>query len=118
MSQLTFNLTLLRYSERDALKYVLFSALFITVTGFLRFQYIVLQMVSRKLQVSETFHSISKSLNGICNESRSLLFDGFLESRNFELFAVKSLIFKQGLGVSASLGFIIHHPYLAFCLKL
>ena len=66
--------------------------------------------VPRKLQVSETFHSISKSRNGICDESRSLVFLSFLESRIFELFAVKSRISKQGLGVAASLGFTIHRP--------
>ena len=67
-------------------------------------------MVPRKLQVSETFHSISKSWNGICDESRSLVFVNFLESRIFELFVVKSRIFKQGLGVSASLKITIQRP--------
>ena len=52
-------------------------------------------MVPRKLQVSETFHSISKSHNGICDESRSLVFVNFLESRIFKLFAVKFRIFKH-----------------------
>ena len=31
-------------------------------------------MVPRKLQVSESFHSISKSRSGICDESPSLVF--------------------------------------------
>ena len=57
----------------------------------------------RKLQVLETFHAISKSRNRFCDESQSLVFVIFLESRSFELFAVKSGIFKQGLGISASL---------------
>ena len=48
-------------------------------------------MVPRKLQVSENFHSISKSRNGICDESRSLIFVTFLESRTFELFAVSKV---------------------------
>ena len=69
-------------------------------------------MVPRKLQVSETFHSISKSRNGICDESRSLTFVSFLESRIFELLAVKSRICMQGLGVSASLGFYHSPPLL------
>ena len=56
------------------------------------------QMVPRKLQVLETFHSISKSQNSVCNESQSLVFVSFLESWIFELFEVKSQIFKQGLG--------------------
>ena len=47
-------------------------------------------MVPRKLQVSETFHSILKSWNAVCDESQSLVFVIFLESRIFELFAVKS----------------------------
>ena len=51
-------------------------------------------MVLRKLQVSETFHLISKSWNGICDESRSLVFVTFLKSQILELFAVKSRIFK------------------------
>ena len=72
----------------------------------------VWQMVPRKLQVSETFHSISKSWNGICDESQSLVFVSFLESRIFELFAVKSPIFKQGLRISASLGFYHSPPLL------
>ena len=42
------------------------------------------KMVPRKLQVSETFHSISKSRNGICDESKSLVFVSFLESQSFE----------------------------------
>ena len=67
-------------------------------------------MVPRKLQVSETFHSISKSLNGICDESQILDFVSFLESWIFEPFAVKSQMFKQGLGISASLRLNIHHP--------
>ena len=54
-------------------------------------------MVPRKLQVLETFHSISKSLNGICDESRGLIFVSFLESRIFGLFAVKSQIFKGAM---------------------
>ena len=67
-------------------------------------------MVHRKLQVLETFHSISKSRNGICDESRGLSFVSFLESQIFhELFAVKSRICKQGIGVSVSLGFY-HSP--------
>ena len=57
-------------------------------------------MVPRKLQVSETFHSISKSR-----------FVSFNESRIFELYAVKSQIFKQGPGISASLK-IYHSPPL------
>ena len=74
-----------------------------------------MQMVSRKLQVSETFHSISKSRYGICDESRSLIFVSFLESRIFELFAVKCRSFEQGLGVSASpLKSTIHRPRLIF----
>ena len=64
-----------------------------------------------KLQVLETFHSISKSRNGICDESQSLVFVSFLESWINDLFAVKSQIFKQGLCVSASLGFY-HSPAL------
>ena len=47
------------------------------------------QMVPTKLHVSETFHLILKSRNGICDESRSLVFVSFLESLIFELFAVK-----------------------------
>ena len=67
-------------------------------------------MVPRKLQVSQTFHSISKSWNSICDDSRSLVFVSFCESQIYELFAVKSQIFKQGLGILASLGFAFHHP--------
>ena len=44
-------------------------------------------MVPRKF--SETFHSISKSRNGICDESRSLVFMIFLESRIFLTFCSK-----------------------------
>ena len=58
-------------------------------------------MVPRKLQVSE----LLKSWSSICDESRSLVFVGFLESRIFELFAVKFQIVKQGLCISAALGF-------------
>ena len=68
-------------------------------------------MVPRKLQVSETFHSISKSRNGIFDECRSFVFVSFLESWIFELFAVKSQIFKHCLCVSASHGFY-HSPPL------
>ena len=70
------------------------------------------QMVPTKLNASENFHFISKSRNGICDESRSLVFvsPSFREFRIFEVFAVKSRIFKQGFGVSASLRFTIHHP--------
>ena len=68
-------------------------------------------MVLRKLQVSETFHSISKSRNCICDESRSLVFVSFLESWIFELFGVKSRIFKQDLCISASPRFY-HSPPL------
>ena len=67
-------------------------------------------MVYRKLQVLENFHSTSKSLNRIGDESRSLIFVSFLEFQSFELIAVKSQIFKQGLGISLSLRFTIHHP--------
>ena len=45
-------------------------------------------MIPRKLQVSETFHSISKSRNGVCDEFRSLVFVSFLESWSFEFFVV------------------------------
>ena len=48
------------------------------------------KMVTRKLQVLETFHSILKSRNGIiCDESQSLVFASFLESRFFLTFCSK-----------------------------
>ena len=71
-------------------------------------------MVPRKLYDSKNVHSISKSRNmGICDESRSLVFVTFLESQILDLFAVKFRIFKEGVGVSASLAFTcsIHHLY-------
>ena len=66
-------------------------------------------MIPRKLQVLETFHSISKSQNSICDESQSFVFVSFFESWIFELFAVKSPIFKQGLGILVCLGLTVHH---------
>ena len=84
-------------------------------------------MVLRKLHISETFHSISKPRNSICDESRSLVFVSFLESRIIELFAVKSRIFKPQAGkVSASRrvsGFYhspsleVINPVLSNCIK-
>ena len=50
----------------------------------------VAKLVPRKLQAFETLQSISKSRNGICDKSQSLVFMSFLESQIFELFAVKS----------------------------
>ena len=47
-------------------------------------------MVPKKLQVSETFHSIPTSWNAICDESQSLVFVSFLEFQILELLAVKS----------------------------
>ena len=55
-------------------------------------------MVPRKLQISETFHSISKILEWHFVMTLKVLFLSFLESQIFELFAVKSQILKQGLG--------------------
>lgn len=65
-------------------------------------------MVSEKLQVSETFHSISKSQNGICDKSWSRIFVIFLKFRIFELFALKVLNFLARS--QRRLGFTIHHP--------
>ena len=70
-------------------------------------------MVPRKLQVLETFHSISKSQSGICDESRSVVFVSFLESLSFSFFVVKCHIYKQGLSILVSLGFTSHH--LSYC---
>ena len=61
--------------------------------------------------VPRKFRSILKSRNSICNESRSFVFVSFLESQIVELFAMKSRIFKQGLGISARLRFY-HSPPL------
>ena len=53
-----------------------------------------------------------QSRNGIGNESCSLVLVSFLDSQIFELFAVKSQIFKRVLGILVSLGFTIHLPFL------
>ena len=71
------------------------------------------------MQVSEIFHSNLKSLNGICDGSRKLVFVSFLELQSFEILAVKSLKFLSKVLASWRVSdFTTHHPYLSLPLHV
>ena len=68
-------------------------------------------MVPRKLQVSETFHSILKSGTPYVMSLKVSFLRVSSSLGFFELCAVKSQFFKEGLRILASLRFY-HSPFL------